>query len=264
MKTFTSKTAWVTGASSGIGEEICKQLAQHGSTLILSGRNIDRLNAVRNSLPNPTQHLVLPFDLETETAIETIVQKAISHTGKVDFLFNNGGVSQRSEAHETSIDVVRKIMEINFFANIRLSQAILSHFQENKSGHLVITSSIAGKFGFYLRSSYSASKHALHGYYESLALEEAKNNIHVTLAIPGKINTPISLSALTKTGKSHGEMDHNQETGMPVDRCVQKLLTAVEKKKREILIGNKEIKAVWIKRFFPSIFWKIIKNQSPT
>lgn len=264
MKTFTSKTAWVTGASSGIGEEICKQLAQHGSTLILSGRNIDRLNAVRNSLPNPTQHLVLPFDLETETAIETIVQKAISHTGKVDFLFNNGGVSQRSEAHETSIDVVRKIMEINFFANIKLSQAILPHFQANKSGHLVVTSSIAGKFGFYLRSSYSASKHALHGYYESLALEEAKNNIHVTLAIPGKINTPISMSALTKTGQSHGEMDHNQETGMPVDRCVQKLLTAVEKKKREILIGNKEIKAVWIKRFFPSIFWKIIKNQSPT
>jgi short-subunit dehydrogenase len=264
MKTFTAKTAWVTGASSGIGEEICKQLAQQGSILILSGRNIDRLNSVRNSLPNSSQHLVLPFDLETENSIDSLVQKAISHTGKIDFLFNNGGVSQRSEAHETTIEVVRKIMEINFFANIKLSQAILPHFQATKSGHLIITSSIAGKFGFYLRSSYSASKHALHGYYESLALEEAKNNIFVTLAIPGKINTPISKSALTKTGKSHGEMDHNQETGMPVSICVQKLLIAVERKKREVLIGNKETKAVWIKRFFPTLFWRIIKNQSPT
>jgi dehydrogenase/reductase SDR family member 7B len=133
--------------------------------------------------------------------------------------------------------------------------------QQQKRGHIIAISSIAGKFGFYLRSAYSASKHALHGFFESLLLEEAHNNIHVTIACPGKINTPISLSALNSEGKPHGEMDHNQETGMPVDECVRILLKAVEK---EILIGNKEIKAVTLKRFFPGIFWKVIAKQSAT
>jgi short-subunit dehydrogenase len=155
-------------------------------------------------------------------------------------------------------------MEINYFGNIALSKIILPHFQEKKSGHFVITSSIAGKFGFYLRSAYSASKHALHGYYESLALENIKNNISVTLLCPGKINTPISNNALRGDGMKHNIMDHNQETGMPVDECVRHILHAVSKKKREVLIGNKEILVVYIKRFFPALFWKIIQKQKAT
>jgi short-subunit dehydrogenase len=155
-------------------------------------------------------------------------------------------------------------MEINYFGNIALSKAVLPYMQKNKSGHVVVISSISGKFGFYLRSAYSASKHALHGFYESLALEEAKNNIKVTIACPGKINTPISTNALTGEGEKHGIMDHNQETGMPVDLCVKKLLAAVIQNKKEVLIGNKEIKAVTLKRFLPGLFWKIIKNQSAT
>ena len=136
--------------------------------------------------------------------------------------------------------------------------------QKQKSGHIIVTSSIAGKFGFYLRSAYSASKHALHGFYESLLLEEAKNNIYVTIACPGKINTPISKSALKGDGSAHGEMDHNQETGMSVEECVKQLIRATQKRKKEVLIGNKEIKAVTLKRFFPRLFWKVIKNQKPT
>jgi short-subunit dehydrogenase len=136
--------------------------------------------------------------------------------------------------------------------------------QAQKSGHVVVISSISGKFGFFLRSAYSASKHALFGFYESLLLEEEHNNIHVTMVCPGKINTNISLNALNGEGNSHGVMDHNQETGMSAEECVRQMYIAVEKKKKEVLIGNKEILAVKIKRLLPRLFWKIIKKQSAT
>jgi len=144
-----------------------------------------------------------------------------------------------------------------------LTKTVLPALRKSK-GQIVVISSIAGKFGFFLRSSYSASKHALHGYYESLALEEESNGVSVTMVCPGKINTPISTNALAADGNKHGSMDHNQETGMPVSICVIQLLKAVAKQKREVLIGNKEIKAVTLKRLLPRLFWRVIRKQSPT
>ncbi len=258
------QVAWITGASSGIGEELCKQLAKKGFKIVLSARNDAKLQEIKAGLSNAADHLVVPLDLEHTENIRETVANVMSEVGRVDFLYNCGGLSQRSEAAETSMDVDRKIMEINYFGTVALTKAVLPYMQRQKSGHLVAISSIAGKFGFYLRSAYSASKHALHGFFESVSLEEAKNNIRVTIACPGKINTPISMSALGKDGNAHGEMDHNQATGMPVDECVRQLINAVEKGKREVLIGNKEIKAVTLKRFLPKLFWKIIAKQSAT
>lgn len=257
--------AWVTGASSGIGEETCKQLAAKGYRLILSARSTDKLEQLCAELPNSELHIVCPLDLGNTTNIKELVDEMLAKTGRLDYVYHCGGISQRAEASETSLDVDRKIMEVNYFGTIALTKAVLPYFQQQKSGHFVVISSIAGKFGFYLRSAYAASKHALHGFFESLRLEEAKNNILVTIACPGKINTPISLSALDKDGKAHGAMDHNQATGMPVDKCVTILLKAVSTQQKEILIGNKEIKAVTLKRFLPqNLFWKIIGKQSAT
>ena len=264
MSIFLNKIVWVTGASSGIGKEICVQIANQGGILVLSARNETVLNEFKKTLLNEAKHLVLAIDLEQNSHFPDLANTVIQHFGRIDFLFNNGGLSQRSEASETSMEVDRKIMEINYFGNIALTKAVLPFMQKQGGGHITVISSIAGKFGFYLRSAYSASKHALHGFYESLALEEAKNKIHITIACPGKINTPISTNALTGTGDKHGLMDHNQETGMPVELCVKQLLKAVELKKREVLIGNKEIKAVTLKRFFPNLFWKVIRKQSAT
>jgi short-subunit dehydrogenase len=204
----------------------------------------------------------LPLDLEDSSTFKSAVDQVIEKYNRIDYLFNNGGLSQRSTVAETPMEVDRRIMEINYFGNIALTKAVLPHFIQQKSGHVVVISSIAGKFGFFLRSAYSASKHALVGFYESLLLEEAKNNIHVTLAFPGKINTSISVHALNAKGEQHGIMDHNQATGMPVETCVKQLLIAVQKNKKEVLIGNKEILAVKIKRFFPKLFWRIIRKQS--
>ncbi|NRA10453.1 MAG: SDR family oxidoreductase [Crocinitomicaceae bacterium] len=261
---FKDKIVWITGASSGIGESLAVQVANEGGKVVLSARNESKLQELKEKLQNSDDHLVVTLDLEQSGNFEELVKQVKDHFGRIDYLFNNGGMSQRSEVHETSLVIDRRIMEINYFGNIALAKAILPVFREQKSGHYLIISSIAGKFGFFLRSAYSASKHALHGFYESLMLEEEKNGIKVTIACPGKINTEISVNAISVSGEKHGIMDHNQETGMSAEECARQLLKAVRKNKKEVLIGNREIKAVTIKRFFPKLFWKIIRKQPAT
>jgi short-subunit dehydrogenase len=261
---FENKVIWITGASSGIGEELARQLSSFGAILILSARNRQKLELLKESLKNHSKHFVLPLDLEKSDEFDRMALDVMARFNRVDILINNGGISQRANAFETSMDLNRKIMEVDFFGNIALTKTVLPFMQKQKYGQILVISSIAGKFGFFLRSAYSAAKHALHGYYESLALEEEQNGISVTIVCPGKINTAISTNALNAEGNRHGIMDHNQQTGMPVEICVHQILRALKKKKREVLIGNQEIWAVRIKRFFPTLFWKIIKKQSAT
>lgn len=264
MSRFKDKVIWITGASSGIGKELVVQLDQAGARIILSSRKVDELKQLKVQLSRPDEHWIVPLDLGSGEDFLQQVNEVVAKFGRIDYLFNSGGVSQRSEAGETSMEVDRRIMEVNFFGNIALTKAVLPIMRNQKSGHIVVTSSIAGKFGFFLRSAYSASKHALHGFYESLLLEEEKNGLRVTIVCPGKINTPISTNALTAKGLPHQEMDDNQATGMAVDECVRQMLKAVEKNKMEALIGGKEIKVVSIKRLFPQLFWRIIRKQKAT
>ncbi len=264
MKAFQDKIVWITGASSGIGEELAIQTAAAGAKLVLSARNVEKLKVLKDKLANSERHLIVALDLEDSANFPELVQNVVAHFGRIDFLFNNGGISQRSEVHETPMEVDRRIMETNYFGNIALTKAVLPVFRRQKSGHFIVISSIAGKFGFFLRSAYSASKHALHGFYESLMLEEEKNNIYVTIVCPGKINTQISVNALNASGDSHGVMDHNQETGMSASDCARAIIQATIAHKPEVLIGKKEIKAVTLKRFFPKLFWKVIRKQSAT
>jgi dehydrogenase/reductase SDR family protein 7B len=261
MNYFDKKIIWITGASSGIGEEMARCAANYGATVILSARNSEALERIRKELKNSERHYCLPLDLEDSSNFPELAQKIIYDYGRIDILINNGGLSQRATAEETSLAVDRRIMEVNYFGNIALTKAVLPFMIEQQKGHIVVISSIAGKFGFFLRSAYSAAKHALHGFYESLLLEQESNGIYVTIACPGKINTDISKNALDAKGEQHGIMDHNQATGMSVEECVRQLFVAVSQKKKEVLIGNKEILAVYIKRFFPALFWRIIRKQ---
>ncbi len=264
MKNFQEKVVWITGASSGIGAELSKQCAEAGAIVVLSGRNRISLELVKQQLSHPESHLIVPLDLEHADNFKELAASLIAQVNRIDILINNGGISQRGTALETEEAVDRRIMEVNYFGNIALSKAVLPYMRNQGEGHIVVLSSIAGKFGFFLRSAYSASKHALHGFYESLMLEEEQNGIKVTIACPGKINTNISVNALNPNGESHGLMDHNQETGMTAEECARIMLRAVLKGKKEVLIGNKEIKAVTLKRFLPGLFWKIIRKQSAT
>lgn len=261
MDSFANKVVWITGASSGIGEELAYQLNEKGAKLVLSARREDELNRVAAKCKNA---LVLPLDLAKTETVNLLVDKVVAHFGGIDFLINNGGNSQRGSAFETDISVARQLMEVNYFGPVTLTKAVLPIMRAQNSGYILVVSSIAGKFGFYLRSSYSAAKHALHGFFDSLRLEEENNGINVTIACPGKIQTNISYNAVLADGKAHNKLDRSQgELGMPVDACVKRMIKAIENKEEEVLIGGKEILAVTIRRFLPKMFGKIIRKQSP-
>lgn len=262
MSYFTGKKIWITGASSGIGEQLVYELSKQNAVLIISARRKDALERVRANTAKPDQVSIVCFDQGDMNAIDNAVQEVHSRFGVVDFLFNNGGISQRALAMNTSEEIERKIFEINYFGNIRLAKQVVSKMIEQGSGHLVITSSFAGKWGFKERSAYAAAKHALHGYYESLRMEIEDQGIFITLVTPGFIATEISKSALDETGKGTGKMDSNQAKGLAPDECARRILAGVSAKKFEFGVGGKEMLGLTIHRLFPRLFDIILRRQS--
>jgi dehydrogenase/reductase SDR family member 7B len=261
---FSLKTIWITGASSGIGEALVKAFANKNANIILSARNRDALEKIMSSLAYPKEkYLILPFDLKTDFDVSAYVNTILKTFGTIDLLINNGGQSQRSESLSTDETLEHELMQINYFAQVKLAKAVLPVMIKNKSGQIVIISSIAGKFGFYLRSTYSAAKHALHGYFESLRLENEKFGIKILIVCPGKIKTNISLNALTENGQSHNKMDESHIGAMSAEDCAHKIIQGILKNKEEILIGKKEIMSVYLKRFFPRWLGKILRKQNP-
>ena len=259
-----NKVVWITGASSGIGEHLAYEASRHGAKLILSARNKEKLDSVcAQCKKNDANCIVIPLDLGNEKEIQLIGEKISNELGPVDYLINNGGVSQRSQILETSAEVERKIMEINFFGTTNLTKSVLPGMVKKGAGHIVVVSSITGKFGFPLRSVYAASKHALHGYFETLRAELSNKGIKVTMILPGRVKTNISFNAITKDGNHHGQMDPGQEKGISPEICAKKIWKAVKKNKKEILIGKKEVLMVYIRKFLPGIFYRIVNRIKP-
>jgi dehydrogenase/reductase SDR family member 7B len=258
------KIVWITGASSGIGEAIVKQLASAGCKIVLSARRENELKRVQqeNKL-NDQNSLLLPFDLADTSRADELAIQIVKKFGRIDILINNGGFSQRAEAKDTDMKTGRELMEVNFFSQVALAKAVFPFMQMEKSGLIVVMSSIAGKFGFYLRSSYSAAKHALHGYFESFRLETEKFGIHTLIVCPGKINTEISVKAVGPGGQTHDKMDPSHVEAMSADECAVQVIAAMKENREEVFIGGKELKAVWLKRSFPKWFSKIIRKQNP-
>jgi dehydrogenase/reductase SDR family protein 7B len=158
------------------------------------------------------------------------------------------------------LEVDRKLMEVNYFGTVALTKALLPHFIERKSGHFAVVTSLVGKFASPYRSSYAASKHALHGFFDTLRAEHYGDGISVTMICPGFIRTKVSINALTADGTPLGQMDEAQDKGMSPEACANEIYTAIRSKKEEIYIGGKETFAVYLKRFFPGIFSKILRK----
>lgn len=261
---FTGKTIWITGASSGIGKAVAVEISKAKAHLILSGRKEDALREVAGTCEqNGSTTAIIPFDLGDEKSVEAAGQKALSENPKIDCLYHFGGISQRSVVSETPLFVDRKIFEVNYFGTIALTKAVLPRMIENGGGHIAVTSSIVGKFGFPYRSSYSASKQALHGFFESLRAENVKQNIRVSMIIPGFINTNISVNAITKDGQAHAKLDENQEGGMAADRSAVIICKKLKKEKKEILVGGKELLMVHIRRFLPRLYYYMASRVKP-
>lgn len=264
MDRFSNQVIWITGASSGIGEALVYALAKSGAKLILSARRMEELERVKSSCPADAQGniAILSLDLAQPTSLALITEAAINLFGHIDILINNGGISQRSLVKDTDLAVDRKIMEVNYFGTIALTKYLLPHFIERKSGHYVVISSLVGKFGTPYRSGYSASKHALHGFYDALRAELYYDNIKVTMICPGFIKTQVSINALTGTGETLNKMDDAQAKGMPAELCAQKIIKAMGRGKAEVYIGGKEKFGVFLKRFFPSIFNQVVRKAN--
>ena len=265
MSYINGKVIWITGASSGIGEELVYDLASRGARLIISARRKEELERVKGICQSKfsTSVEILPLDLAQANMLHLIADAAVQVYGQIDMLINNGGISQRSLVKDTTIDVDRKIMEIDYFGAITLTKHLLPHFLERGSGHFVVTTSVVGYVGTPYRSGYSAAKHALHGFFDSLRAEMWKEHkdIYVTLICPGWTNTNLSLTALMGDGSPQNKKDDTHEHGLTSKFVAQKIALAIESKKSEIYVtGLKETMAIYVKRFFPGLFEKIVRN----
>lgn len=262
--TLNNKVIWITGASSGIGKGLVMELSKISCKLIISSRNKESLELVKNESFHPENISVLDFDLANFKSMEIVTNKAISYNGKIDMLINNGGISQRSLIIDTDINVDQKIMEIDYLGTVALSKAILPHFIKNKSGHFVTVTSLMGKFGSPMRSGYCGAKHALHGFFDVLRMEHDKDNIKVTLVCPGFVNTNISKNALIGDGSLQNTMDSATKNGLTIDVFAKRMIKAIKAEKHEVYIGKKEVLGIYVKRFFPKLLHKLVLRSQVT
>ncbi|HET7433329.1 MAG TPA: SDR family oxidoreductase [Thermoanaerobaculia bacterium] len=249
------QTVWITGASSGIGEALAVAYSREGARVILSARNAAEPERVRAACANPERHRVLPLDVADSATIPSAAQEA----GEVDILIHSAGVSQRSLVAETNLAIDRRIMEINYFGTIALTKAVLPSMLARRSGHIVPISSVIGYVGVPLRSAYSASKHALHGFFDALRAENAKNGIRVTIVCPGYIRTNVSENALRGDGTRHGKVDETHAKAMRPEEAAPAIVRGIAANKREVYVGGKEIWAIPLQRHFPWLVAKVLR-----
>lgn len=262
---FNGKIVWITGGSSGIGEALVRKFASGGATVIASSNDPAGLERVKSECTGrPGEVHCVPFDLADTSGIGSVVNKQIDNFGRIDYLINIGGISQRARIDETPLWLDRKIFEINYFGTIALTKAVLPYMIRQKSGHILATSSITGRFGFPLRSAYSASKQALHGFFETLYLENKTNNIRCSVIIPGRVRTAISLHALNSEGKEHGKLDDGQAKGITPEKAAGMIIRGIRRNKREILVGSGELMMLHIRRYLPWLFFRIADKIKST
>lgn len=258
---YLGKIVWITGASSGIGEALAVTFAKEGAQLVLSARRQDELERVcercKQASPADSSHRVLPLDITDHEAVNSAVETVKAGPGRIDVLINNAGISQRSLCVDTNMDVYRKIMEVDVLGQIALTHAALPMMLEQGSGHIAVTSSVAGKIGVPYRTGYCAAKHAVMGFYDALRSEVAHRGIQVSTIVAGYIRTDISVSALKGDGSTFGRVDKDIAGGMDVDRCAEVIFKGLKKGKPEIPVGQGfEMNALWIKRLFPGFVFR--------
>lgn len=262
---YKNKVIWITGAASGIGRGLVMEYFNKNATIVASDRNEEELKKLKIELKaSDSNFLIKPFDLTKTEVVDSLAKEVFDVLGRIDILINVGGISQRSLVVDTSMEIFRKVLEVNFFGTVALTKAVLPYMIKQGGGKIAGTSSIVGKFGFPLRSAYSASKHAIQGFMETVRAENVPNNIKVSVIIPGRVQTNISLNALTKDGTAHGKMDDGQAGGITVEKAAKTIVRGIEKNKPEILVGAKELLMVHIRRFFPRIAYRMASKIKAT
>ena len=257
---FKNKTVLITGGGSGIGEAMAYQYARKGTNVILTGRRIETLEKVQqNCIGLGVKSWCKTVDVEKPESIDELVAWVKSEGHQIDFLLLNAGISQRALTLETDISVDRRLMEVNYFGGIYLVKALKDMFIE-RGVHIAVVSSVSGVFGFPVRSAYCASKHAIHGFYETIALEYPQ--IKTTIIIPGRIHTEVSKNALDGNGKATGIMDPGQANGYDVNKCAKVAIRAIARGKHQKVIGGFDTIMVPFDKYVPWLFRLIARNVS--
>lgn len=265
MGRWNNQIVWVTGASSGIGKACAESWARRGATVVLSARKAETLDAVASPLrDNGADVHVVTLDLSDSDSLQAVAQHVEEKIGPVDVMVHCGGISQRSKAIETALDVDRRVMEIDYFGTLALTKALLPGMVKRGRGHFVVVTSLMGLFSSPLRSGYCGAKHALHGFFESLRAEHHDDGLKVTMVCPGFIRTNISLNAVVGDGSQQGTMDAKTGAGMTAEQCAERMVKAVERNKAEVLIGRYEILAAYIKRLSPALLRRIVRRAAVT
>lgn len=263
MKTkYKALTIWITGASSGLGEALAIAFAQKGATIILSGRDKEKLEAVKKQCKKSVKHHIVAFDISDAEQTKNAYSEAQAQAGKIDWLINNAGISQRSLIMETDEEVERKIMEIDYFAQTRLTRLVLPDMLAQGGGKIVMISSIAGLLGTQYRGAYGAAKAAIHLWANSLRAELFDQGIEVATVFPGFIKTNVSINALTGDGSAQGTMDEATSNGLSASTFAKQMLKALSKGEEYIIIGGRQEKlATRVNRVSPTKLYKLIRQS---
>lgn len=250
---------WITGASSGIGRAMAEAYARAGARLVLSARRRAALEAVRDGCPYPEEIRIVTLDQDDVDGAAASAREAMAVFGGLDVIVLNGGLSQRSLAMDTAVSVDERLMRVNYLANVAMTKAILPSLVAQSSARIAVVSSLVGVIGSPYRSGYAASKHALHGFYDSLRAE-LPEHVGVTMLCPGFVKTDVSVNALTGDGSPLGAMDDAQAQGLSADRFAEQAIAAIAAGRREVYIAGAERRAILLHRFLPGLFARMLRR----
>ncbi|XP_017041718.1 dehydrogenase/reductase SDR family protein 7-like [Drosophila ficusphila] len=262
------KVVLITGASSGLGESLAHVFYRAGCKVILAARRTQELERVKKDLlaldVDPAYPpTVLALDLAELNSIPEFVTRVLAVYNQVDILINNGGISVRADVASTAVDVDLKVMVVNYFGSVALTKALLPSMVKRGSGHICFISSVQGKFAIPQRAAYSASKHAMQAFADSLRAEVANKNINVSCVSPGYIRTQLSLNALTGSGSSYGKMDETTAKGMSPDKLAERILQCILRKEPDIIVSDVQAKiAYYLRHLCPNLYFWIMAKRA--
>ena len=255
---FKDKIVIVTGGTDGIGLALVEALIDLGAKVSTCGRNHDKLYQLQAQHPAAPLHTMVA-DVSNENDCRRLVEMTVKNFGGVDVLINNAGISMRAELKDVSAEVIKKVMEINFFGAVYCTKFALPHIMQNK-GTIAGISSIAGYRGLPGRSGYSASKYALQGWLEAIRTELLDSGVNVMWVCPGFTTSNIRNAALTKEGDAQGESPMDEGKMMTSEECAQRILKAIEKRKRTVVMTFQGKQTVFLNKFLPALADKLVRK----
>ncbi|TPE44268.1 SDR family oxidoreductase [Pontibacter mangrovi] len=254
------KVVLITGGTSGIGKALAFAFGREGAKVAVSGRNQQNLDQTSQELSAAgIDNLAVNADVSIEEQCQRMVQETMDRYGRLDVLINNAGISMRALFEDVDLDVIRKVMDINFWGTVYSTKYALPYIKQAK-GSVVGISSIAGYRGLPARTGYSASKFAMHGFLETLRTELLHSGVHVLLACPGFTASNIRNTALAANGQQQGETPRAEEKMMSAEEVAERILKATMQRKRDLVMTTQGKLAVWVNKLFPSLADKLVYN----